>query len=70
MPLIQEQFFDIGANLTHKSFQKDLDKVLSESNQEGVKRLSITGSCLEDSIIASEIADQYSQMSQDILYHR
>ena len=62
MPLIQEQFFDIGANLTHESFQKDLDKVLNESNQAGVKRLSITGSCLEDSIIASEIADQYSQM--------
>ncbi len=59
MPLIQEQFFDIGANLTHKSFDKDLESILSEANDQGVKRLSITGSCLEDSIIASEIAEKY-----------
>ena len=49
MPLIQEQFFDIGANLTHKSFDKDLESVLIEADGLGVKRLSITGSCLEDS---------------------
>ena len=59
MPLIQEQFFDIGANLTHKSFDKDLESILSEANDQGVKRLSITGSCLEDSIVASEIAEKY-----------
>ena len=59
MPLIQEQFFDIGANLTHKSFDKDLESILSEANEQGVKRLSITGSCLEDSIVASEIAEKY-----------
>ena len=59
MPLIQEQFFDIGANLTHKSFDKDLESILNEAHEQGVKRLSITGSCLEDSIVASEIAEKY-----------
>ena len=60
MPLFQEHFFDIGANLTHKSFEKDLESILNEANQSGVKRLSITGSCLEDSIMASEIAERYN----------
>ena len=60
MSYIQEQFFDIGANLTHKSFDQDINEVLKKANDVGVKRLSITGSCLEDSIIASEIAEKYS----------
>ena len=50
MPLIQEQFFDIGANLTHKSFTEDLDSVLAEANKLGVRRLSVTGSSLKESI--------------------
>jgi len=37
MPLIQEQFFDIGANLTHKSFDKDLEFVITEASETGVK---------------------------------
>ena len=32
MSLIQEQFFDIGANLTHKSFKSDIDKVIIDKN--------------------------------------
>lgn len=52
MPLIQEQFFDIGANLTHKSFDQDLEEVLRAASESGVKRMSVTGSCLEDSISA------------------
>ena len=62
MPLIQEQFFDIGANLTHKSFSQDLDEVLEGALQMGVKRLSVTGSCLEDSITAYEIAHKYPDL--------
>jgi TatD DNase family protein len=60
MPLIQEQFFDIGANLTHKSFDKDLEFIITEASELGVKRLSITGSCLEDSKKAYEITKQIS----------
>ena len=59
MPLIQEQFFDIGANLTHQSFAEDLDSVLTEANKLGVKRLSITGSSVKDSLEAFEITNRY-----------
>ena len=62
MPIFQEQFFDIGANLTHKSFQEDMENVLQESYQNGVKRLSVTGSCLEDSIRALEISNRFPDM--------
>ena len=62
MPIFQEQFFDIGANLTHKSFQEDMENVLQESYQNGVKRLSVTGSCLEDSILALEISNRFPDM--------
>ena len=62
MPIFQEQFFDIGANLTHKSFQEDMENVLQESQQNGVKRLSVTGSCLEDSILALEISNRFPDM--------
>ena len=33
MPTIQEQFFDIGANLTHESFEADLDDVISKAQE-------------------------------------
>ena len=56
MEKIQEQFFDIGANLTHSSFEKDMNDVLKEAQEVGVKRMSITGSDLEESIKAAELA--------------
>ena len=59
MTVVQEKFFDIGANLTHKSFNKDLDKVIDDSYQAGTTRISITGSCLEDTIRAYEITKKY-----------
>ena len=62
MSFIQEQFFDIGANLTHKSFKSDIDKVIVNSTENGVKRMSVTGSCLADSILAAEIAEEYSDI--------
>ena len=61
MPLIQEQFFDIGANLTHKSFKEDLDLVLAEANKLGVRRLSVTGSSLKESIEAFEISRRHPE---------
>ena len=32
----KEQFFDIGVNLTHPSFVKDLDNVIEEAVNVGV----------------------------------
>jgi len=59
MEKIQEQFFDIGANLTHPSFGKEMDSVLNNAKDVGVKRMSITGSDLEESIKAAELAKQH-----------
>ena len=56
MEKIQEQFFDIGANLTHPSFTKDITDVLSDAKEVGVKRMSITGSDIDESIKAAELA--------------
>ena len=35
----EEQFFDIGVNLTHPSFVKNLDKVIEEAIEAGVTRM-------------------------------
>ena len=40
--------FDIGANLTSSHFSDDLDSVLDESFEAGVKKICITSSSLQD----------------------
>jgi len=52
----KEQFFDIGVNLTHPSFVKDLNKVIEEAVGVGVTRMCVTGSNLEESISAYQLA--------------
>ncbi len=52
----EEQFFDIGVNLTHPSFVKNLDKVIEEAIEAGVTRMCVTGSDVDDSISASQLA--------------
>jgi TatD DNase family protein len=59
MEKIQEQFFDIGANLTHPSFEEDIESVITDAQDLNVKRMSITGSDLDESIKAFELAKQY-----------
>ena len=59
MEKIQEQFFDIGANLTHPSFEKDMTDVLNDAKEVGVKRISITGSDIDESVKAAELAQQH-----------
>ena len=48
--------FDIGANLTHESFNKDLNSVIEKSLTNGIKNICVTGCDLEDSRKAIEIA--------------
>ena len=45
--------FDIGANLTSSHFSDDLDSVLDESFEAGVKKICITSSNLHDPTIAA-----------------
>ena len=40
---------DIGANLTHKSFEHDFDKVIGEATEAGLAHIIITGTDLETS---------------------
>src|SRR5688572_6092951 len=43
------QLVDIGANLTHASFQADVAEVISRARQAGVARIIVTGTTVADS---------------------
>jgi TatD DNase family protein len=53
------QLVDIGANLTHASFRDDLDAVLSRAREHGVARIIVTGTSVEESRRAADIADAH-----------
>ncbi len=51
---------DIGANLTHDSFDNDRDEVLAQARAVGVQRLVVTGASVEGSQAASALANAHS----------
>ncbi|MBF2754781.1 MAG: TatD family hydrolase [Gammaproteobacteria bacterium AqS3] len=55
-------WFDIGANLGHSSFADDLDAVLRRAEALGVRQLCITGTSLDMSARAAEIAEQHPRL--------
>ena len=54
------QLIDIGANLTHESFARDLDAVLERARAAGVARMVVTGASREHSPQALELARRHS----------
>ncbi|HVX03685.1 MAG TPA: TatD family hydrolase [Rhodanobacteraceae bacterium] len=50
------QLIDIGANLTHESFRRDLDAVLERAREAGVQRMIVTGASRAGSAHALELA--------------
>ncbi|MBB5943949.1 TatD family hydrolase [Xanthomonas sp. 3307] len=50
---------DIGANLTHESFDRDRDAVLERARAAGVAQLVVTGASREHSPLALQLARQY-----------
>ena len=50
------QLLDIGANLTHESFQHDLDAVLQRAQDHGVERMIVTGASSDGSRHALTLA--------------
>jgi len=50
---------DIGANLTHDSFDPDREQVLQRARQVGVQRIIITGTSLDGSRQALELARRF-----------
>ena len=53
------QLIDIGANLTHESFDRDLDAVLERAKAAGVAQMVITGASREHSPMALELAQRH-----------
>lgn len=50
---------DIGANLTHESFDRDRDDVLQRAREAGVRRMIVTGASREHSPKALELAQAH-----------
>ena len=53
------QLIDIGANLTHDSFDHDRDAVLHRARAAGVARMIVTGASREHSSKALALAQQH-----------
>jgi TatD DNase family protein len=53
------QLVDIGANLTHPAFAPDLDEVLARARRAGVAQIIVTGTTVEESRRAAQIADRF-----------
>jgi TatD DNase family protein len=51
---------DIGANLTHSSFDSDIDAVMQRALDAGVKRMIVTGADLAGSRAAAALADAHA----------
>ena len=56
------ELVDIGFNFTSSAFRNDADEVIKRANLVGVKHFVITGSDVEESKQAAELATQYAGM--------
>lgn len=54
--------YDIGANLTHNNFSDDLPEVLERAGANGIGWLAVTGSSLESSEQARQLAHRYPNL--------
>jgi len=61
--------FDIGANLTSSHFSDDLDSVLDESFDAGVKKICITSSNLQDVSNAKKITERNKNLYYYVGFH-
>ena len=53
------QWIDIGANLTHDSFDPDRPAVIERARSHGVLQMIVTGATLQGSAAAVELARSY-----------
>ena len=53
---------DIGANLTHDSFDHDFDAVLLSAYDAGVNQMVVTGASVKSSEQAAELANRHEQL--------
>ena len=52
---------DIGANLTHKSFEGRIDGVLSAAHAQGLRAIIVTGTSVAESLAAIELAHRHPE---------
>ena len=50
---------DIGANLTHNAFEHDLPEVLARAREAGVGTIVVTGTTVNESVQAAELASRH-----------
>ena len=53
-------YFDIGANLTHESFQNDFNEVINEAKKNNLKKICITSTSIEDTKTSLDIVEKDS----------
>ena len=53
------RLIDIGTNLTHESFRRDLAAVLERARKAGVERMIVTGASRDGSVRALELAREH-----------
>ena len=53
---------DIGANLTHDSFDHDREDVIARAREAGVSRMVVTGASREGSVHARELAELHPEV--------
>jgi TatD DNase family protein len=53
---------DIGANLTHDSFDHDFDDVLRRAQEASVNQMVVTGASMQGSEQAAELANRHEQL--------
>ena len=58
---MQGNFFDIGVNLTHESFNLDYKEVLEKAFSNNIKRICLTGTSILDSKRCLEIAEEFKK---------
>jgi TatD DNase family protein len=59
MPDVENNLIDIGANLTHDSFDRDRADVIKRAHAAGVRRMIITGASPEGTPQAVALADEH-----------
>lgn len=52
-------YIDIGANLINKSLMQDIDSVLTRATANGVTKIVVTGTSLEESEVAIDLCQDY-----------
>ncbi|WP_339668082.1 TatD family hydrolase [Dasania marina] len=58
-PVPHSASIDIGANLSHARFSKDVDQVIYRAQQANISHIIVTGTCLESSTAAIALCQQY-----------